>query len=181
MQVLKILVIISITVEIAACKSVATDQQIDQMCEKKLEITGVLRGTSYEDESKRISDEYQTKESKLKNEMDRDLRGLDDVLALKIKDMGGDAAPAAKVNAAKEDIAKKKQAIVEQFEPLIEKLQPQKSYALKSAKEYTDKRAAEAQKAKADCLEDSKKNRIKEETALCRIQADSPDKYNSCP
>jgi hypothetical protein len=167
----------------AGCKSKATDGQINQMCEHNLIISGTLRGTSYEDESKRISEEYDKKDANLKKEMARDLGGLDDVLALKIKDINAGEAEdkEAQITAAKEDIDKKKKAIVEQFEPLIAKLQPQKAFALKEAREYTDKRSAEAAKAKAECLEAAKKAAVSEETATCRIQADSPDHYNACP
>ncbi len=159
------------------CKSAATDGQINQMCDNKLKIDGTLRGTSYEDESKRISSEFQKKEDALKEEMNRDLKGMDDVLAGRLKGLSKEADIAA----AEEDIEKKKKAITDQFEPLIEKLQPQKAFALKEAKSYTDKRAADAQAAKASCLEDAKKSAVTEETAQCRIQADSPDTYNTCP
>ena len=177
MKSIKILAVMMVTTGLWACKSAATDGQINQMCENKLKISGTLRGTSYEEESKRISDEYQKKEDALKEEMERDLKGMDDVLAGRLKELPDDD----KIAAAKEDIEKKKKGITDQFEPLIAKLHPQKAYALKDAKEYTDKRAAEAEKAKADCLEDAKKTKVTEETALCRIQADSPDKYNACP
>ena len=167
----------------AGCKSKAEDGTVNQMCEHKLDITGVLRGTSYEDESKRISDEYGKKESDLKKEMERDLGGLDDVMQGKLKDLEAEGAEDkdAKIAAAKEDIEKKKKAIVDQFEPLIAKLAPQKTFALREAKEYTDKRTAEASKAKADCLEEAKKSGVTEETAQCRIQAVDPDQYNACP
>lgn len=165
------------------CKSAATDGQINRMCERKLEISGVLRGTSYEDESKRISREYQKKEDDLKAEMNRDLKGMDDVLSVRLKDIEaeGGADKDAKIAAAKENIDKKKKAIVDQFEPLIAKLHPQKAYALKDAKEYTDKRSTAAHEAKGKCLQEAKKGNISEKTALCRIQSDSPDKYNACP
>ena len=165
------------------CKSKAADGTVNQMCEHKLEISGTLRGTSYEEESKRISGEYEKKEADLKKEQDRDLGGLDDVLQVRLKDIEAEGAAdkEEKITAAKEDIEKKKKAVVDQFEPLIAKLGPQKAYALKDAKEYTDKRSAEAGKAKEACLEDAKKSGVSEETAQCRIQAESPDKYDACP
>jgi hypothetical protein len=167
----------------AGCKSAATDGQINRMCERKLEVSGTLRGTSYEDESKRISKEYQKKEADLRAEMNRDLKGMDDVLSVRLKDIEAEAGADKdkKIAAAQKDIDKKKKAIVDQFEPLIAKLQPQKAYALKDAKEYTDKRATAAQKAKDKCLQEAKDSNISEKTALCRIQSDSPDKYNDCP
>lgn len=183
MKFLRILFFLLAVSTALGCKSPATDGQVNLMCEHNLAISGTLRGTSYEDESKRISEEYEKKDADLKKEMNRDLGGLDDVAAVKIKDIEAEAAEDkdAKIAAVKEDIEKKKKAIVEQFEPLIAKLEPQKAFQLKEAKEYTDKRSAEAGKAKSDCLDEAKKTGVSEETAACRIQAKSPDQYNACP
>jgi hypothetical protein len=69
------------------CKAKATDEQLDEMCRHLLEISGDMRGTAEKEEVSRIEEEYQKKEKDLKEEMARDLKGMDDVLAQKLADL----------------------------------------------------------------------------------------------
>ena len=109
------------------CASKASDELLGTMCDNKLKVSGVLRGTVYEEEAKRITDEYKTKEDNLKAEMERDLKGMDDVLAGRLKAIESgegeetDEQKEERIKAAKEDIEKKKKGITDQFEPLIKK------------------------------------------------------------
>jgi hypothetical protein len=164
------------------CSSNASDELLEKMCDNKMKVTGVLRGTVLEEESARITEEYGKKESNLKEEMDRDLKGMDDVLAGRLKDIeaGGEGDKEKKIAAAKEDIEKKKKAIIDQFEPLIKKLSPQKEYALRDAETYVEKRKATAEKEKEKCIKQAKEAGVTEAVATCRLQAKTPEVYDSC-
>ncbi len=184
------------------CSAKATDDQINKMCQNWLEITGVLRGTSDEAEVAKLDEEFSFKEKQLKEEMDRDLQGLDDVLAQRLaelekqqieppKDEEQEKTPEEPVktpeelkedrkNAVKADIEKKKKAIRDQFEPMIEKLGPQKEIRINKAKEYTSERRAEADEALEKCLAKTKKEAVTEEVATCRAAADRKEHYNAC-
>lgn len=172
----------SFTLMLSGCASKASDELINQMCENKMKLSGVLRGTVYEEEATRITEEFKVKEEKLKAEMERDIKGMDDVLAGRLKsiDESGGNEKEARIAAAKEDIDKKKKGITDQFNPLIEKLTPQKEYALENAKEYVEKRKKEAAAATEKCVSEAKSASIEEETANCRIKADSVDAYDAC-
>ena len=169
---------------LAGCASKATDEQLGVMCENKLKITGMLRGTNDEEESARITEEYAQKEKGLTEEMERDLKGMDDVLAGRLKEIEGgelsDEEKNEKTAAAKEDIAKKKKAITDQFEPLIEKLTPQKEYALKDAKEYVEKRKAKAADTKQTCITQAKAAGVTAPVAECRAKAATTEEYDAC-
>jgi hypothetical protein len=69
------------------CKAKATDEQLEEMCKHLLEISGDMRGTSEKEEVSRVEEEYQKKETDLKEEMARDLKGMDDVHAQKLADI----------------------------------------------------------------------------------------------
>ena len=175
---------IGFVIATSGCASKASDDMLSTMCDNKLKITGGLRGTVYEEEATRITEEYDKKEKSLKGEMERDLGGMDDVLAGRMKDIEGSEdsaeAKAEKFKAAKEDIENKKKAIVDQFEPLIKKLTPQKEYALNDAKEYVEKRKSAAEDAKKTCIEQAKKAEVTEAIATCRSQATSAEAYDAC-
>ncbi len=166
------------------CASKASDELLGQMCDNKLKLSGVLRGTVYEEEAARITDEFKQKEDNLRGEMERDLKGMDDVLAGRIKavesDEGDASQKAERIRAAKEDIEKKKKGITDQFEPLIQKLTPQRDYALKNAEEYVAKRKKEADAEKEKCLLQAKSASVTEEKAACRIKASSVAAYDAC-
>ena len=167
---------------VCGCTSKATDEQLGAMCDNKLKLSGVLRGTVYEEEAKRITEEYKTKEDNLKAEMERDLKGMDDVLAGRLKSIEeeGDAQKEERIKMAQEDIDKKKKAIIDQFNPLIKKLTPQKEYAINNAKEYVEKRKKEAASAKDACVSSGKQAGVTEAMANCRIHAESIDAYDAC-
>jgi hypothetical protein len=177
----------------SGCASKASDELVEKMCSHKLEVSGVLRGTVYEEEANRIKEEYKTKEDNLKAEMTRDLKGMDDVLAGRLKaiESGEDQDNAdenenpetlkeQRVKAAKDDIEKKKKEITDQFEPLIAKLSPQRDFALNQAKSYTQKRQKEAAEAKETCIAQAQKAEVTEALATCRINANSVDAYDAC-
>lgn len=178
----KVLYLLSFALLLSGCASKASDELINQMCENKMKLSGVFRGTVYEEESQRITEEYKVKEDKLKAEMERDLKGMDDVLAGRLKSIeeSGDDQKEARIAAAKEDIEKKKKGITDQFNPLIEKLTPQKEYALENAKEYVEKRKKEAAATTEKCVSEAKSTSVEEETANCRIKAQSIDAYDAC-
>ena len=167
---------------LSGCASKASDELTNKMCENKMKLSGVFRGTVYEEESKRITEEYKVKADKLKAEMERDLKGMDDVLAGRLKSIeeSGDDQKEERIAAAKEDIEKKKKGIMDQFNPLIEKLTPQRDYALENAKEYVEKRKKEATEATQKCVSKAKEASVTEELANCRIQAASIDTYDAC-
>jgi hypothetical protein len=77
------------------CQAKATDEQIEKMCKHLLEISGDMRGTLEKEEVARIETEYAEKEKSLKAEMERDLKGMDDVLAQKLSTIEKEAAEAA--------------------------------------------------------------------------------------
>ena len=168
------------------CASKASDELLGTMCDNKLKVSGVLRGTVYEEEAKRITDEYKTKEDNLKAEMERDLKGMDDVLAGRLKAIESgegeetDEQKEERIKAAKEDIEKKKKGITDQFEPLIKKLTPQRDYALNQAKEYVAKRQKEASESREKCVSEAKDAEVTEALANCRIKAGTVEVYDLC-
>lgn len=180
----------------AGCSSPASSEQLEKMCDKSLDLNGTLRGTSEEEEVGRVEEEYARKEKDLKDEMARDLKGLDDVLAAALEDLKAEEielteeeAEAGKtpeevreerIAAKKADIDKKKQPIIEQFERLIEVLGPQKKVQVKKAKEYAAKRRKEADEARAECVSDSEAKGVSGDLAVCRIGAGTQDEYDAC-
>jgi hypothetical protein len=168
----------------SGCASRASDAQLGEMCQNKLEVTGALRGTVYKTEAERITQEYAQKEKGLKDEMNRDLTGMDDVLSSRLKSIeaasSSDDEKAEKIAAANADIEKKKKDITDQFENLLSKLTPQRDYALKEAKAYVEKRMKNADETKQKCILQGKEAEVKESTAICRIQAKSTEAYDGC-
>ncbi len=166
------------------CASKATDDQLETMCDHLLEISGDKRGTKEEDEVTRIEEEYAVKEKNLKDEMARDLKGMDDVLTQKRSDVeageGSAEEKEATLKAAEENIAKQKKDITDQFERLIKVLGPQKKYAIRDAKKYVKKRQTKAQEAQKRCVEDVKKREITVEKYECRMKAETRDEYFAC-
>ena len=69
------------------CEAKATDEEIDGMCKNKLELQGIMRGTSEQEEVVRVKEEYRIKKENLEKEMARDLKGRDDVYAQRLKDI----------------------------------------------------------------------------------------------
>lgn len=195
---------------ISGCETKATEDQLQSMCRHLLEISGDYRGTQEAEEVSRIEAEYAQKEKALKEEMDRDLKGMDDVLTQKLADIEAGKAitlppaetdesenaadekkgkdskaeePLTKeqmVEAAKKDIEKKKKDITDQFERLIKVLGPQQKYAIRDAKKYVVKRQKRAAETEKRCIEDVKKRDISEKKFNCRMKSDTRDAYFAC-
>ncbi len=181
---------------ILGCEAKATDDQLQAMCKNMLELKGTLRGTDEAKEAARVEGEYRIKEETLKKEMDRDLRGMEEVRAQKMKDIEAGEAPAlseeeaedltpeqikeAQIKKAEEIVEKRRKEITEEAEGLLAKLGPQKTYAIRDAKKYAAKRLGEAQEAEKGCIDAAKKKGVTEKIATCRAQAQSKDDYKAC-
>ncbi|MCP4680187.1 MAG: hypothetical protein GY854_32770 [Deltaproteobacteria bacterium] len=183
------------------CASKATDEQIGEMCKKKLELTGESRGTSEEEALAKIEEEFKFKAQKMKDDVARDLKGWDDVHKQQLADLEKQEFVPLTEEEAKEreepvktseemkeekkqkllaSYEKNKKMLKEEFEKFFNKLGPQKEIAVRKAKEYTAERQEKAAKALEKCLAKTKEEEITEEVAKCRAQADAKDKYRAC-
>jgi hypothetical protein len=186
---------ILIGVFMLCCSSPASDEQIKGMCQNLAQLSGELRGTSEEEATAKINAEYDFKENKFKEELARDLKGMDDVLTQKLADLGkaevqmaDDAETEKTPEKMKEemkksiiaDIDKKKEALEEEFGPLFKVLGPQRKHAIKESKKYTAKRKQAADKFLAKCNAEAVKEAVSAATAKCRTKADGKDHYHAC-
>ena len=152
---------------------------------------------------------HRRKEKKLKEDMNRDIQGWDDVVAQKLAELDKaplepadtDAKDEKKGKSKKEkkkteedllkeredqkkaivdDAEKKKQAIRDQFAPDFEKHEPRKQRAIREAKEMAQKRKEKADKAVQECLSENKTAGLSAEVAACRINAKSQKDWAEC-
>jgi len=176
-----------------ACSSPATDAQIEQMCNNKAKLEGVLRATSATEAAAKVNEEYVFKKKKLDEEEARDIKGLDDVLEVRLKELeqgelqlpeDPEKSPEEIKESMKQDtiadIEKKKKPIREQYDRLREVLGPQREHALEQAKRYSAERKEKADEALAECGAAAKKKVPSAKLATCRIQAESTDAYQAC-
>ncbi len=84
--------LISVFVFAAGCGSKASDEEINKMCRNYLKITGVLKGSDEKKEVARVIKERTAEKNALKEEMERDLKGQDDVLTLALKTLDEEEA-----------------------------------------------------------------------------------------
>ena len=90
------------------CQAKATDKEINAMCKNKLELQGIMRGTSEQEEVVRVKEEYRIKKENLEKEMARDLKGRDDVYAQRLKDI--EAGNVVELQPKEEDTEETKEA-----------------------------------------------------------------------
>lgn len=178
----------------AGCSTPATDAQLEGMCRKRVELEGGLRGTSEEEEVARIEEEYAVKERKLKEEMARDLKGLDDVLEQALRDIEASEPVPAEGDEGKSpeqlreearaaqraSVEEKKKPIVEQFERLLELLGPQKGFQIENQKKYVAKNRKKAEQAIAGCVAEAKAEGVAAPVAECRAAAKTMADYSAC-
>lgn len=168
--------------QMLGCCSRATDEKIDGMCRHLIELRADLKGASEEEAIAGVEEEFKLKEQKLQEEMARDLKGLDDVLAQKISDLGNDEEikPEEKEERKKklaEDTEKKKQEMKDQFAPDFRRLGPEKRQALRIAKSLSKDKRERADKLFKECVAQYKAEEISEKEADCRLMAISEDQF----
>lgn len=179
------------------CEESATEDQIAKMCENLADLRGELRGSDVEAEVGKIQAEWDVKEQALKEDLAKDLKGQDDVLALKIKDIeAGNGEPLPEVDTdsdgepeeqeltpeevkakqkelAEALIAKRKAEVEKGYAGDFEKLPRRRDREIGEAREAAEKKRAKADKTIADCVAQYQKEGLSKEAAQCRIDAKS--------
>jgi len=177
------------------CAEKATQEQIDKMCENLADLSGVLKASSEVEEGARIEAEFNAKMKANRDELERDLKGLDDVLAVKLAEIEkvpaktpeeleeikknlkeDEEMPPTKeeqIAALKADFEKKKEEVRgplnHEYETLKPRMEREKKDVMKVAREKHEKQV----KIIADCQAKSKG--ITLETAKCRTNANTVD------
>ena len=128
----------------SGCSSKATDDQVVQMCKNGAEVKGFLQGASVEEAAARVEEEWAFKKKKNEEDLARDLKGWDDVLAKKLADLENPPPPPpepAPEEESEEEDTEEKEAEEEEEEKTPEEIAQEKEERKKEI-------LAEAQKAK---------------------------------
>lgn len=181
---------------VISCFPEATEDEIKQMCANLSKLRGESALKPVSELTAEINRRFEDRKTRFENRQARDLKALDDELAAKLKELdeaeaekpkkkakGDEEEPALeeKKKSLQEEYEEKKNKVKARFAGLLKDLAPQKEEALEKAKKKHEKDKVEAEKASQKCIEDAKKQGVKQKLAQCRINADSVDKYwNIC-
>ena len=159
------------------CMTQATDQEIQGMCENLIKLRGEIDMSEESVLIANVEEDFQREKKRLLEWKARDLKGWDDELDAKLKDIE-DEEEKAKLT---EEYNKKKEITASKHDPGIEALDGKKAAAIDAAKKKAVENRAAYQKAVEACAQQAKKESVSQKVAQCRIKAASADAYwNSC-
>lgn len=178
------------------CAAKATDEKIDEMCTNYLKVTGISKSTDEAAEVARITKEYEAKGKKLRDEIDRDIKGQQDVYNQRIADLEKTDVELTeeeikqKVTTAQKkdsliakytaEFEKNKKGFEDDFDKFFAKIAPRRDREIADSKAYVKARKEKADKAMAKCVKDAKNSGVSDVTATCRVEAKVTDQYNGC-
>ncbi len=159
------------------CVTEATEQEIQSMCENLVKIRGEVDLSSDAELIADVEASFKKEAKRLKDWKARDLKGWDDELAAKLKDIE-DEEEKSKL---KEEYEKKKQITASKHDPGIDGLGAKKLKAIEAAKKKALENQALFKKKTEECVAKAKKEGVSQKVAVCRIKAKTSDAYwNVC-
>ena len=159
------------------CVPNATDAELNQMCEILVELRGEVDRSSEKELIAAVEERFKKEAIRLKDWKARDLKGWDDELAAKLKEVEKEEEKTALT----EEYAKKKETTASKHDPGIAALGGKKKEAIAEAKKAAVENQKAWDQAVAECTDAAKKEGVSQAVAQCRIKADSTDKYwNAC-
>ena len=183
------------TFMIMSCASTATDEEINKMCTNLEKVRGSITVPSKEDALKKINDDFSKKRAKLEAWKAKEMKGWDDELAAKLKELEESDTGSKSKKVKKSDdeekkptpeelksaYAKKKEIGAKQFDADLANLPAQKKMAVEAVQQKIDSKQAELDASIKKCIEDAKKEGVSQKVAQCRIAAQNKDSYwNKC-
>ncbi|MCP4675737.1 MAG: hypothetical protein GY854_09575 [Deltaproteobacteria bacterium] len=160
-----------------ACLPDATQEEMEQMCGKLVELRGEVEVVTVTDAVTVVKKEYQKKHLELTEKKAAELKDLgqrrEEALA-----KAADDEEKAKIE---KEMTAEKEAIIARYLPQIEELNPQRETAVKDVSKKAQQSKAEWDEAMGECIATSQKEGVKQKVAQCRTDAKNLDQYwNSC-
>ncbi len=160
-----------------ACLPDATQQEMEQMCGKLIDLRGEVEIVTVTDAVTVVKKEYQKRHQELAGKQAGELETLgqenEEALAKAAND-----EEKAKIE---KEMTAAKEAIIARYKPQIEQLKPQRDTAVKEVAQKAEQSKAKWEEAIAECVATSKKEGVMQKVAQCRVNAQSLDQYwNAC-
>ena len=188
-------------ISLGACAPPATDQELNDMCVNLVKVRGEITVPDEADLNADIEADFQKRRKHLMDWKAREMKSWDDEMKRKLeilkeeeaagKKPAGAAKPAAEgeeeaeesesVKALRAGYAEKKKVGSKQFDEDLSALGPALKDALAGVKGMIAKKQEAYDSSVKQCIAESKAEKITQEVAQCRINAQSSDEYwNLC-
>ncbi len=161
----------------AACLPDATQEEMEQMCGKLIDLRGEVDVVTVTDAVTVVKKEFQKQHLELQEQQASELKDL----GQEREEALAKAANDEEKEKIEKEMAAEKEAIIAKYKPQIEQLNPRRDTAIKEVTKEAQQTRAEWEQAVGECVATSQNEGVKQKTAKCRLNAGSLDEYwNSC-
>ncbi|MCP4603832.1 MAG: hypothetical protein GY847_25490 [Proteobacteria bacterium] len=161
----------------SSCLPEATEEETNQMCDRLIELRGVIDIVTISDAITVVEKDYKEKSEQVLEHQKSTIEGLEIERDESLTNAKNDDQK-KQIN---EDFEKNKQAVIKKYTLRLNALEPTKQTSIEKAKDKAAASNAEQEQAVQTCAKQSKAEGTSQKKAKCRIEATSLDQYwNAC-
>ena len=176
-KIIIVFVSIFMGLSLVSCFPAASEQECEKMCENLLILRADLDRSTAKELVDEVVEDFKKEEKRLRDWMERDLKGWDEELEAKLAEAKSDDEK----KKLKAEYEKKKEITKGKHMPGIEELLPKKKQKIQEATAKAKENQDEWDAALSKCKSEAIKEGVTQKVAQCRIAAKSTDEYwNIC-